>query len=765
MVADVNGMMWKEAKTMAINTEAKRVCAQIRIASLVRKLQQSSRYRVAKVAVLIIETRVRQFLSRILVASLLRARNDDDIYKFHTRCSLLIQKSWRRYFWRNRFVQHQEQRVADQRQKIASIRAKLREQRKRDAESIVYRDVIRVDSTIAAVTIFFQDDSAFQENVVMLMKVYVPTTHETFTFRLEEKTVRDCLENSLSSPGKLSWNEMLNADALKELPKRLILRVVRGRPIFLFSRRNIVEKGTLLKKVAVLAADDVFILSLFRSPYEFAFVTYQPSTCDQMRTKLPNAKLSEWLRGSSPPPCYQLQQSEDCRDKSEGMLDLLKPERQKELLDWIVQRVLIRKHPDDPSAMQLLLQFEAEEERVVKLVTKVQSQWRRFRSLRQAKTQTFVQYEKIYNREYKMYAYRNVVTDERQWVKPKLLGDADLSSPVDEWRQVQAEDGSKYYVNYGTGQTSWLSEEDAARLVQRRYRSKHEADLLGDKMQFSDIVKAMHFIYGARTKYEEEPNKLSNMVNFAMVRHCLDLDFVGAKPVYEKAIKLSPNHPLISRAYGIFLLASRQPTELLSFQTATRLFAEADVSDPSQAQIRSAAQIYFRWAVMGNAKNPLALLNYALLHQCIYKEYDHAEKIYRAALAIDPTNTNVVENFSLFLRERYPGGAYASNGPPFSVVRRSVILEERPEWAEWQKLIDNMCPRKGFEVFYYNRFTKATQFDEPDWDEVYETRVKRSSVVSGKMTNWVEYWDPRLEESFFKNHATKKFTCAPYKQS
>eukprot|EP00956_Cyclotella_meneghiniana_P041373 scaffold224822_cov129-Cyclotella_meneghiniana.AAC.1 len=165
----------------------------------------------------------------------------------------------------------------------------------------------------------------------------------------------------------------------------------------------------------------------------------------------------------------------------------------------------------------------------------------------------------------------------------------------------------------------------------------------------------MKFIHGARAKYEQEPEKLSNLVNYAMLRHCLDLDFEGAKPIYEKAIKLSPNHPLISRAYGIFLLASCQPSQATSLQTAMRLFHEADVSDPHQRMIRSAAEIYFRWSVLGNAKNPLALLNYALLHQCIYKQYEHAEKIYRAALAIDSRNKYVADNYSLFLLERYPG--------------------------------------------------------------------------------------------------------------
>ena len=299
----------------------------------------------------------------------------------------------------------------------------------------------------------------------------------------------------------------------------------------------------------------------------------------------------------------------------------------------------------------------------------------------------------------------------------------------------------------------------AARMVQRRYRSKHESDLLGERLHMRDIVKAMKFIHGARAKYEEEPNKLSNIVNYALLVHCLDRDFSKAKPIYEKALHLSPNHPLISRAYGVFLLASRQIPHATTFQTACRLFHEANVIDPTQARFQSAAEIYFRWAVLVDAKNPLALLNYALLHQCIYRKYDHAEKIYRAALALDPSNDLVLANYHFFLGERYPGGAYEDGGPPFSVLRRSKIIEEREEWAEWIKMIDAECPKTGFEIFWYNRLNKTLSFHAPDLKMIYETRMKRSKCIAGRTSNWIEYFDPRLQSSFFYDVYTKQYTC------
>lgn len=297
-------------------------------------------------------------------------------------------------------------------------------------------------------------------------------------------------------------------------------------------------------------------------------------------------------------------------------------------------------------------------------------------------------------------------------------------------------------------------------MIQRRYRSKLESDLLGKKMQLPDIVKAMQFIHGARSKYINEPHKLPNMVNFALLLHCLDLDFSKAKGIYEIALRQSPNHPLISRAYGILLLASREPPHATTFQRACRLFHEANVTDPTQAWFQPATEICFRWAVLANARNPLALLNYALLHQCIYRAFDHAEKIYRAALALDPTNSLIVENYQLFTEERYPGGAFVSLGPPFSVVRRSQVIEERPEWAEWCKMVDPECPKNGMEIFWYNRFTKETRFAAPAQSFIWETRIARSTCVSRRTSSWVEYLDNRTRTSFFYNTYTKQYTCA-----
>jgi len=124
MLPDVNAMMWKEAKQIAINVEAKRVCAQIRLATLARKILKRTEYLVAKHAAIIVAKHVRQFLARIFVSKILQAMREDEEYQRRWRCAKVVQTAWRRFFWRNRFVLHQERRIEEKKQNIAATRAK-----------------------------------------------------------------------------------------------------------------------------------------------------------------------------------------------------------------------------------------------------------------------------------------------------------------------------------------------------------------------------------------------------------------------------------------------------------------------------------------------------------------------------------------------------------------------------------------------------------------------------------------------------------------
>ncbi len=451
MLPDVNNMIWVEAKRMAMNVEAIRVCAQSRISALVRMQYRKEEYSKQKAAAVVIEKHIRSFLARTFASGLLRNKREKEERKRRSKCAIVVQTIWRRFFWRNRFILYQERIERERIERISVARAKLQEFRQRERASIILRRVIRSDSIIAIATISINEICHTLVENSMFINVYTPTTKETFSFTLNESTIRECLEMTLSS-----WDEMLKESVLNKLLERLLLRVVRGRPIFIFCKRNIVEKGTLVDKRVVSAAGELFILSIFRSPHDFAFSAYQCSVCQHLRIILPMFKLHEWLSESK-------RKSQLCTmpiDQEKVDTSIKDQKTQKELIEWLVNRVILRMHPS--GTMQLLFQFEVEEERISKHVTKVQAQWRRLLSLRIAKQRVKNKYEKIFVREISAYAYKNVRTDECQWMKPIILGDDDIGDPIDEWRIEETIDSSTgqkqmYYANYATGMLLYRS--------------------------------------------------------------------------------------------------------------------------------------------------------------------------------------------------------------------------------------------------------------------------------------------------------------------
>jgi len=260
------------------------------------------------------------------------------------------------------------------------------------------------------------------------------------------------------------------------------------------------------------------------------------------------------------------------------------------------------------------------------------------------------QFEKVFNRENGAYCYVNSKTGACQWTKPVLLGDEELEIPRDEWRRIECTPSrpggpTAYYHNPGTGQTSWMSEEQAARMLQRRVRERQEADITGPKLDFASLVSAIKFMNDAKEAYEEQPDRLLHKVNYALVCHCLSFDFVRARELYEEAISRCPSHPVIGRAFAILLLATNTCDTGTNrnhvAEKALAFFRDAGIGDPDARMFRLAIQNCFRWAVVVHPHNPLALLNSALLHQHVIKDPARADKLYRRAVAVDPSGPHV----------------------------------------------------------------------------------------------------------------------------
>ena len=118
-----------------------------------------------------------------------------------------------------------------------------------------------------------------------------------------------------------------------------------------------------------------------------------------------------------------------------------------------------------------------------------------------------------------------------------------------------------------------MSVEDAARNLQKAYRAKQAADF--GAPTFADIVRALRMIREVEQKYEEHPDRLSSMVNYALLLATQRFDLIGAKKLYKDAMEISPENPVLLRAYGIFMLATLEAPRERIFRKALDYFKNA----------------------------------------------------------------------------------------------------------------------------------------------------------------------------------------------
>ena len=186
-------------------------------------------------------------------------------------------------------------------------------------------------------------------------------------------------------------------------------------------------------------------------------------------------------------------------------------------------------------------------------------------------------------------------------------------------------------------------------------------------------------------KYEEHPDRLSSMVNYALLLATQRFDLIGAKKLYKDAMEISPENPVLLRAYGIFMLATLEAPRERIFRKALDYFKNAELRDPGRERFEIAEESMYHWNCVAQRENPLALLNYALLQQYLVKDIPRAERFFHRAIsalkdtqdAPDPARPAVIENFELFELERLPGGEFHTPVPSNTVVRNSELVELR----------------------------------------------------------------------------------------
>ena len=435
MLPHVNECVWTEAKLLAVSVEARRNCAQIRLAATFRGFKHRVRYNEMVAAAVCIAK-----CARMRIQFVRRLRRLEEMERQRLRCmwensATLCQKVWRGCSAKLSYKRRRARILEQERRESAELRRKLRAERLRRDASIICRFARSVEGHQVVVTMSLHGEA----DAHLLMRAYLPVVQKTFDFCFPEQSLIVYMQQILQREGGMSWSEMLKPELLKGLADRLMIRRVSGGPIVIFSKRNFAEKGRLIAKKLIRCDDNggIYLLSIFKSTVDFVFCLYDPTTCDRLKTSLSFLALHKWLSdearlvpvGGS--PCSQ------CRPT----LALLLPERQDDLVEWLSTRLSIKTLPHDGGGKQcrrrVLFQFEVDREKAERLACRIQAVVRRLAARARARTMIREQFEKVFDRENGAYYYVNSKTGACQWTKPVLLGDEELEIPRDEWRRIE----------------------------------------------------------------------------------------------------------------------------------------------------------------------------------------------------------------------------------------------------------------------------------------------------------------------------------------
>ncbi|KAH8057416.1 Ca2-binding protein [Aureococcus anophagefferens] len=425
------------------------------------------------------------------------------------------------------------------------------------------------------------------------------------------------------------------------------------------------------------------------------------------------------------------------------------PENLIKLLEWLMERLRVM----EQAAMSL------------------QGMWKMLQAMKRIRKMLRTNWEKRWDRDAGCWFYVNLRAETKSstrlqcephdgrdvvWEKPRMLGALDLPDPPDEWRTMYDEFEELFYMNPYTGQTSWLSVDDAARALQKSYRAKAARDY--GTPSFEDIVKALRMQREVEEKYEEHPDRLSSMVNFGLLLATQRFDVPGARKLYKAAMEVSPENPVLLRAYGIFLLAVLEAPRLVVFRKALDMFKNAELRDAGRERFKLAEESMFHWAVVAQRDNPLALLNYALVQQCLVRDLARAGAT-TARWRADGRRPAAPWRTSSSTRS---SGCRAAPSTTTSRPSRSCATRRSPRSGPSGASGAATATRtsSGPAVFYFwlNPITKRASWSDPDWPLAYQQRIARSQLI-GEKQGWEQYWDPRLDAEFYYNVMDQTLTC------
>ncbi|GFH61480.1 hypothetical protein CTEN210_17956 [Chaetoceros tenuissimus] len=417
MMPQVNTLVWKKAQEKAIVEEIERVCAQTRIATMIRMRKCRAKYFVQYRSIVMIQSCVRCVVAVKLKQRILHRIEEERIRRLHYKSAVLCQKTWRRYKRRAYFLLYKKNRKRMLTEARARRRRKMQNRfRYNLLENIVYRDVTRVHS-VPVIVWMLQRQSNNEEKKGLEIQVMIIETRKCFKFRLDRFQMRQCLETVILKRGPLSEQEMMKKSTLSTFVSRIsIQKLAQEEPQVSFHRSGIVEKGDLIEN-SFLERDGInFILSMYRTEFDIV-IRLHNRRCERgkvLRVQIPMKLLTEWLLHHEEEQelgcidyigAWKLTESKRKLDKQkEGDIFnfvakekaniplLLQKEKEEDLREWLKHRFSISVDLNSDEE-RITLDFENLAAKAECIAQRLQSVWRRKRSKAIASNEVHLQYD------------------------------------------------------------------------------------------------------------------------------------------------------------------------------------------------------------------------------------------------------------------------------------------------------------------------------------------------------------------------------------
>ncbi|CAM9838922.1 unnamed protein product [Pylaiella littoralis] len=357
--------------------------------------------------------------------------------------------------------------------------------------------------------------------------------------------------------------------------------------------------------------------------------------------------------------------------------------------------------------------YEVETRRRNLAASRVQGLSRMKKARNRARNRILSQFEKRFDVYSGTFYYHSNKTGQDTFAKPRLLlPDQDLEEPPDQWIEQKDRSGKVFYTNPATGQRSHLSVPEAAALIVKACRRHLQAFYCVPEADA--IERGVRFSREAKEAWTQGGGRLASTLNYALVLHTHLQDFDTAGPLYDTALKLSGENPLVQRACGLFLISSCRFPREQSRSKGLALLNAAEFRDRDMNTFALAEGAFYHFGLLSTPTHARALLNWALVLEHVRRDADQAELFYRRALAANDLDPLVLANYKSFCLERLPGGTYPGGGPGSRVLRRSRLDDQSPaEGGVWKRYRDPKASAGCLATFWFNLLQQETSWQGP----------------------------------------------------